>query len=138
MGHYSKVGHYSRWGIIFSGFWKKYYTKKKLYAKNLKNKKKVNIDNSGFKTCWPSWVGFFETLFWAISPGSFGHFCNFVCPRIFWGGALFKVGYYSKMGYYFFKISKNGALFEVGYYSKMGYYSSKYGMHDSKLSLIEI
>ena len=33
------------------------------------------------------------------------------------------------MGYYFFKISKNGALFEVGYYSKMGYYSSKYGMY---------
>ena len=76
----------------------------------------------------PSWIGFFETLlFWAISPGSFGHFCNFVYSLIFWGGVLFEVGYYSKMGYYFFKICKNGALFEVGYYSKMGYYSSKYG-----------
>ena len=45
---------------------------------------------------------------------------------IFWSGALFEVDYYSKMGFYLFKICKNGALFEVGYYSRMGYYSSKY------------
>ena len=51
----------------------------------------------------------------------------FCLPRNFWDRALFEVGYYSKMGYYFFKICENGALFEVGYYSKMGYYSSKYG-----------